>query len=84
MITKSEFIKEINRAIETKPASWRKGQAVFNYIDKKYGVSRDVQFHKGIDCFHNDDMIQSFINAAYELIKNGNVHDYPGNNMIEE
>ena len=83
-MTKNEFIKEINRAIEIKPISWTDGQAVFNYIDSKYGVARDIQFLRKIDCFHDDSLIQQFINAAYDLIRNGNVHDYPGNNMIEE
>ena len=54
------------------PASWRKGQSVFNYIDRVYGVARKVQFEDNIDCFYNDDSIDDFINASIKYINNGN------------
>lgn len=83
-MTKRDFLMEIDKAMNDKPYAWRRGQAVFNYIDYKYGVAMDVQFQKGIDCFHDDSKIEAFVNAAYELIVKGDVHDFPGRNMIEE
>ena len=44
----------------------RYGQAVFNYTEEKYGVSRYVQFNEGVDCFYNDDKVEHFIELAYE------------------
>lgn len=52
-----------------KPKQWRKGQAVFNYIDSVYGVARTVQFNDKIDCFYVDDNITEFIKAAYKYIQ---------------
>jgi hypothetical protein len=67
MKTLDEFKKEVLDFAENKaPKSWRKGQAVFNYIDRSYGVARALQFEKHIDCFFNDDLIDEFINAAYK------------------
>lgn len=54
------------------PTSWRKGQSVFNYIDRVYGVARKVQFEDNIDCFYNGDSIDDFINASIKYINNGN------------
>ena len=82
-MTKLEFIKEIKNVVDTKPATFRNGQAVFNYIDSRYGVAHDIK-ERGVDCYYDDDQIEMFVNMAYNIIKNGNVHDFPGNNMIEE
>lgn len=68
-MTKEELIKEIES--QEFPNNWRKGQAVFNYIDAVYGVARNIQFGCGIDCFYNDDYIDDFINKAVELINHG-------------
>ena len=69
MKTLEEFKQEINSYIETmKPNNWRKGQAVFNYIDMKYGVARYLQYTLGIDCFYNDDVIDEFVNIAYKVL----------------
>lgn len=46
----------------------RKGQFVFNYIDKYYGVARDVQFLDNVDCFYDDSKIDQFIELAYKRI----------------
>lgn len=75
MKTLDEFKKEVLDFAENEaPKSWRKGQAVFNYIDKSYDVARTLQFEKHIDCFFNDDLVDEFIDAAYkeyyERIKN--------------
>lgn len=51
-----------------RPFSWRRGQAVFNYIDSKYSVARDVQFLDGVDCYYNDDVIDQFILLSWKKI----------------
>lgn len=84
MIGKDFFIQTIKEAIDCKPSDWRKGQAVFNFIDNEYGVARDVQFSDGIDCFYNDEKIDEFIEAAWKRLSSTNVHDFPGDNMVEE
>ena len=68
MKTLAEFKKEVLDFAENKaPKSWRKGQAVFNYIDRSYGVARTLQFKNHIDCFYDDEAVDGFINAAYEI-----------------
>ena len=49
----------------------RKGQHVFNYIDRKYNVARDVQFLDKIDCFYDDSKIDMFIECAIKRINEG-------------
>ena len=73
-MTLKEFKKEvINFAEHSKPKQWRKGQAVFNYIDKYYRVARNIQFEDGVDCFYNDDVIDEFIEKAfYKLVSKEN------------
>ena len=72
-MTKEELKKEIEEAaIENKPKNWRKGQFVFNYIDEIYNVARDVQFIDKVDCFHNDKLIDDFIEKATERINQNN------------
>lgn len=68
-MTFEDFKNEIDNVIINRPKSWRKGQAVFNYIESKYGVARSVQFEDGIDCFYRDDQIEEFLQKAYERIK---------------
>ena len=63
-----DFKKEIDEAISTRPKTWRKGQAVFNYIDDNYGVARDVQFKDNVDCFYDDIRIESFVRLAFKRI----------------
>ena len=64
-MTSTELKIEVLKAMENKPKEWRKGQFVFNYIDKHYApVARQVQFRDGIDCFYRDDMIDQFIDAC--------------------
>lgn len=62
--------KEIKYSV--KPKNWRKGQFVFNYIDKTYGVARIVQFNDGVDCFYNDDKIDEFLTHCLKYINNDN------------
>ena len=66
-----DFKNEVlNYAENNKPKQWRKGQAVFNYIDKNYGVARAVQFMDNVDCFYNDKFIDEFIDKAFSRISN--------------
>ena len=83
-MNKFKFIQEIQKAIEDRPKIWRKGQAVFNYIESKYNIARNIQFNYNIDCFYDDKNIPAFIDKAYELLSKEEIHDFPGNNMIEE
>lgn len=68
-MTFGDFKNEINDVIVHRPKQIRKGQAVFNYIDTKYGVARAIQFDDNVDCFYRDDQIENFIKAAYNRIK---------------
>lgn len=69
MITLNQFISDVMSLIEECPKCWRKGQSVFNIVDSKYGVARDVQFKDGIDCFYVDDQIEPFLKAAYKRLQ---------------
>lgn len=64
-MTLEEFQTEVLQAMNQRPSQYRKGQAVFNYIDENYGVARYVQFVDGVDCFYNDDQINPFIYYSY-------------------
>jgi len=68
-LTKKEFFSKINEAIKQMPSNWRKGQKVFNAIDAIFGVAREVQFHHKVDCFHNDENIETFKEKSYEIYK---------------
>ena len=67
-MTFEDFHAEVLQAMNQRPDHYRKGQAVFNYIDENYGVARYVQFVGGIDCFYNDDQIIPFIRASWEAL----------------
>lgn len=67
-MTYEEFTEDIFKNIKNLPDDWRKGQKVFNYIDKKYHVARTLQFYYNIDCFYNDDSIDEFVRGAYKLL----------------
>lgn len=64
-MTFEDFHAEVLQAMNQRPDNYRKGQAVFNYIDENYGVARYVQFVEGIDCFFDDDQINPFIYYSY-------------------
>ena len=67
-MTYEEFREDVLNGIKAFQNNWRKGQKVFNYIDSKYHVVRKVQFDYGIDCFYRDDLIDNFLEKAYELL----------------
>lgn len=68
-MTKEDLKKEIDNAVY--PKGWRKGQRVFNYIDDVYGIARRIKFKKHVDCFYNDDAIDVFLDAAVDIINQG-------------
>lgn len=72
-MTREEFEKEIEECIENRPKDWRRGQAVFNYIDEHYGVARDVQMKDHLDCFFKDEAIAAFVSLAYNRIAMKNI-----------
>lgn len=67
-MTFEEFKEDVFKNIKNLPENWREGQKVFNYIERKYGVARTVQFNCGVDCFYNDNLINEFVKKAYESI----------------
>ena len=69
-MTYEKFIAELWEEVAKAPKAWRKGQAVFNVIDEKWGVARAVQFEDGIDCFYDDKQIDLFIDKAWTRIYN--------------
>ena len=69
ILTKEEFFAKIDEETKQMPDNWRKGQKVFNAVDVIFGVAREVQFHYGVDCFHDDSKIDSFKDKAYEVYK---------------
>lgn len=69
-MTLEELKKEIYSVPQ--PPYWRKGQFVFNYIDKIYDVARDVQFKDNVDCFYNDDKIEEFLECVIKRLNNKN------------
>lgn len=67
VMTFDDFRKDVLSFVQLKPKGWRDGQAVFNFIDEVYGVAHFVQFNHHIDCFYNDDLIEEFIKASYDV-----------------
>ena len=70
-----DHVKRIAKSIIEESPHIRYGQAVFNYVDEKYGVARIVQFNYGIDCFYDDTKVEQFLDKCYELIKTSNRND---------
>lgn len=65
-----EFKQSIlDEVMKTKPRQFRLGQAVFNYVDDKYGIARNVQFEDHIDCFYVDDNIESFLKSVFNRLQ---------------
>ena len=63
-----DFQSDILCALANKPSSMRKGQFVYIYIHEKYGVANAVQYIDDVDCYSNDNGIDSFIKCAYKRI----------------
>lgn len=71
-MTYKEFVNEVEADALNRPSYIRKGQAVFNYVNHKYGVARAVQFKDGVDCFYDNKKIEAFLECAYKRIINDN------------
>lgn len=69
MVTFEEYKKECLKVAEQRPSHIRKGQAIFNYVDEKYGVAREAQFKHHIDCFYLDEKIDEFLICTYNILK---------------
>ena len=67
-MTYNEFKTDILNAIKNKHPQWRDGQTVFNYINDKYNVAKDVAIKDNVDCFYNDNNIEKFIELSYKRI----------------
>lgn len=53
------------------PKNWRKGQFVFNRVEKLFGdVARKVQFVDNIDCFYMDSAIDAFLSQVLVRLNN--------------
>ena len=70
-----DHVKQIAKSIIEDSPYIRYGQAIFNYVDEKYGVARISQFDYGIDCFYDDTRVEQFLDKSYELIKAVNRND---------
>ena len=69
MKTFEEFKQEIEKEIANSPKEWRKGQACYNIIDKKYNqilskVALDVLYYD-FDPFYDDEKIEDFLKLVY-------------------
>lgn len=59
-MNKQELLNLIN-SVE-KPLHWRKGQFIFNRVEKLFGnIAREVQFIDRVDCFYDDNKIDEFL-----------------------
>jgi hypothetical protein len=68
----NDFQSDILCALANKPSSMRKGQFVYIYIHEKYGVANAVQHFDDVDCYSNDNGIDSFIKCAYKRVIENN------------
>lgn len=67
-----EYKNECLAVAENRSHYLRKGQAIFNYVDEKYGVAREAQFVHKIDCFYLDEKIEEFIKCTYSILQDLN------------
>lgn len=65
-MTKKEFSNIIKQAAKSQAENWRYGQAIFNYSSELIGVARKVQIFEHIDCVYDDNVVDEFINKAYQ------------------
>lgn len=83
MLTKEEFRNNVLSNIKIFPDCWRYGQKVFNYIDAKFGVARNVQCVHNIDCFYDDTLVEPFISTCYDVYVMVEKHK-PGSQSINK
>ena len=63
-----EIILDDSKKMKELYPYYRWGQAVFNYVDEYFGVARKVQFEDNVDCFYNDDAVDSFIEKTLDAL----------------
>lgn len=70
-MTKEEFVSEVKSVagkMRKDHPELRKGQAIFNVVDKSFNnIARIAQFDYDVDCFYDDSMIEPFLDKCYEL-----------------
>lgn len=64
-VGKEKFLKDVWDKVAECPKDWRPGQAVFNIVNSKYGVAREVKDKDGIDCFYDNGYIDLFLEQAW-------------------
>lgn len=73
MITREDILRGAGILRKECPC-YRKGQAIFNYVDmhpELFGnAARISQFNYKIDCFYRDDMIDQFIDQVLDIVNN--------------
>lgn len=67
-MTFEEFKSQIIARAKEYPSYIRKGQGIFNAVDELTGVARVVQFDDHIDCYHNDENIDAFLEASWKRV----------------
>lgn len=72
-MTREDILREA-RILNDRFPEYRRGQAVFVYVDTHPEIfgeaARISQFNYGIDCFYRDDQIDAFINQVLEIVNN--------------
>jgi hypothetical protein len=68
-MTLREFKEDIYEALAKKPRQYRKGQFVFNYIDKKYErLASEAKRVFDVDCYYDDVEIYPFIVRCWQIL----------------
>lgn len=67
-MTYDEFKSQILARAKEYPPYIRKGQGIFNAVDELTGVARAVQFEDHIDCYHNEENINAFLEASWKRV----------------
>ena len=74
---RKEFDKLIADKVNSYPKNWRNGQKVFNAAEEVlweatefiHNIARAVQFEDHVDCFYDDNMIETFLNKCWDKLK---------------
>ena len=68
IILRNTIISDAKRLMEIHP-EYRYGQSVFNIVDQCIGLARTVQFCDGIDCFYDDEKVDTFIEKVIDRME---------------
>lgn len=69
-VTKEEFILRIKSAADLAQKKYpglREGQAIFNATEDLFNVARFAQFKLDVDCFYNNELIDKFLDACWDI-----------------